>query len=98
MEQYLVLAYDGTDEDARARRAAVRPAHLENVAPLAARGMILVGGALLDGGGQPIGSATIVHVTDRAELDSWLATDPYVVGGVWERIEVTPMRVAVRGN
>jgi uncharacterized protein YciI len=95
MEQYLILAYDGTDPEARQRRMEARPAHMENVKPLEARGMLLVGGALLDGDGEMIGSASIANVADRAELDAWLASDPYVTGGVWQRIEVKPMRVAV---
>ena len=94
MEQYLVLAYDGTDDGAKARRMAARPAHLEGTKPLVARGMLLVGGALLDEAGEMIGSASMFTVADRAELDAWLANDPYVTGGVWQRIEVKRMRVA----
>ena len=32
----------------------------------------------------------------RAELDAWLAREPYVKQGVWKRIDVTPIRIAVR--
>jgi uncharacterized protein YciI len=95
MEQYLVLAYDGTDPEAMQRRMAARPAHLENVRPMEARGMLLVGGALLDEAGEMIGSASVLNVANRAELDAWLTTDPYVTGGVWQRIEVKEMRVAI---
>lgn len=95
MEQYLILAHDGTDSEAKQRRMAVRPAHLENVQPLVARGMLLIGGALLDEAGEMTGSVCVVNVSDRAELDAWLAADPYVTGGVWRRVEVKPMRVAV---
>jgi len=35
MAQFLVLAYDGTDADALARRQATRGAHLESVRPMA---------------------------------------------------------------
>jgi uncharacterized protein YciI len=95
VEQYLILAHDGTDAGAKQRRMAVRPAHLENVRPLEARGMLLIGGALLDDAGEMVGSVCVVNVADRAELDAWLAADPYVTGAVWQRIEVKPMRVAV---
>lgn len=96
MAQYLVVAWDGTDPQAPARRAAARPAHLANVAPMAASGQLLIGGAILDEAGGMIGSASIVAFDDRAALDAWLAADPYVTGGVWQRIEVQPMRVAVQ--
>ena len=52
------------------------------------------GGAILDDTGAMIGSATIVEFPDRAALDAWLARDPYVTGGVWQKIEVRPFRVA----
>ena len=28
-------------------------------------------------------------------LNAWLAADPYVTGGVWQRIAVQPFQVAV---
>jgi uncharacterized protein YciI len=40
------------------------------------------------------GSAVFVDFPDRAALDAWLARDPYVVQGVWQRIEVKPFRLA----
>ncbi|MCW3474149.1 YciI family protein [Limobrevibacterium gyesilva] len=95
MPQFVVIAYDGTDPDALARRMAVRPAHLENVKPMVAAGQIIAGGALLDDAGGMIGSVSIVDFPDRAGLDHWLATDPYVTGKVWQKIEVKPFRLAV---
>ena len=93
--QYLVIAYDGTDEGAPARRAAVRAAHLAGVQKLDEAGTMLCGGALLDEGERMIGSACVVEFPDRAALDAWLARDPYVTGDVWRRIEVLPFRRAV---
>jgi uncharacterized protein YciI len=98
MPQYLVVAWDGTDTEAKARRLAARPAHLAKAGPMGQAGQIMVGGALLDENGEMIGSATIVDFASRAELDAWLATDPYVTGKVWQRIEVHPMRVAVQAE
>jgi uncharacterized protein YciI len=63
---------------------------------MAAAGQMLLGGAILDEAGEMIGSMTVVDLASRAEVDRWLATDPYVAGKVWERIEVHPMRVTVR--
>jgi len=95
MPQYVIIAYDGTDDAALDRRMAVRPAHLANVAPMVEAGSLKAGGAILDDAGRMIGSVSIADFPDRAALDHWLATDPYVTGGVWQKIEVQPFRLAV---
>ena len=93
--QFLVVARDGTDQDAAARRAAVRDAHIERAKAMAQSGAMIIGGAMLDDDGAMIGSACIVEFDDRAALDAWLDSDPYVTGDVWRAIEVTPFRRAV---
>ena len=98
MPQFVVIAYDGTDEAALGRRMAVRAAHLANVAPMVKAGTLKAGGAILDDGGKMIGSVTIADFPDRAGLDAWLAGDPYVTGKVWQRVEVLPFRLAVLGK
>ena len=92
--QWLIMARDGTDAEAPARRQAARPAHLENAARLQADGHLLVGGALTDAAGNLIGSTAVAQFATRAELDAWLQTDPYVTGGVWQDLEVIPYKVA----
>ena len=92
--QWLIVARDGTDEEAPARRMAARAAHLANAAQLQASGHLLVGGALLDEEGGMIGSACVAQFETRAELEEWLRTDPYVTGKVWQDVEVMPYRVA----
>ncbi len=93
--QFLVVAHDGADAEARQRRLAVREAHLDGARRMAENGSMVCGGALLDDDGDMIGSACVVEFADRAALDAWLESDPYVTGGVWRRIEVTPFRRAV---
>jgi hypothetical protein len=92
--QWLIIARDGTDEQAPERRMAARSAHLENAARLQARGHLLVGGALVDDDGRMIGSACIAQFATPEELDGWLRTDPYVTGKVWQDIQIMPYRVA----
>jgi uncharacterized protein YciI len=92
--QFLIIARDGTDPEAPDRRMRHRPAHLENAARLQHEGHLLIGGALVDDTGRMIGSAAVAQFETRAELDEWLRTDPYVVGGVWQDIEVLTYRVA----
>jgi uncharacterized protein YciI len=97
--QFLIIAYDGTDEGAPGRRLAVREAHLANARRLAAEGRIIEGGAILDEEGRMIGSAVFADFPSRAALDDWLRSDPYVTGDVWRTIEVRPLRLApLRGG
>jgi uncharacterized protein YciI len=93
--QFVIIARDGTDEGAVARRSEVRPLHLEGIRPLVDQGHVPLGGAILDAEGQMVGSVMIVDFPTRQELDAWLAVDPYVTGGVWKEIEVHPYRAAV---
>ena len=93
--QFLVVARDGTDEGAVERRMAVRPTHLDAIAPLVEDGNVLVGGAILNEADEMIGSMLLVDFPDRGAVDAWLEADPYVTGGVWHEIEVSPFRAAV---
>ncbi len=95
--EFLILAYDGTDADAKARRLRVREAHLSGVREMKAAGTFINGGAILDDHGEMIGSTLYIDFPTRADLDHWLAHDPYVTGGVWVTIEVRPIRLAFRG-
>jgi uncharacterized protein YciI len=93
--QFLVVARDGTDEGALERRQRTRPTHLDSIQPLVDSGNVLVGGAMLSGTGDMVGSMLLVEFPDRADVDVWLAQDPYVTGGVWQEVEVHPFRTAV---
>jgi uncharacterized protein YciI len=93
--QFMIVAYDGTDEGALNRRLAVRDAHIAGAIELKTAGKLIAGGAILDDSGRMIGSTTYVEFESRAELDAWLKTDPYVTGDVWRDITVTPIRLAV---
>ena len=41
------------------------------------------------------GSALVMEFPDRAALDDYLAKEPYVVEGVWQKIEVETMNVVL---
>lgn len=91
--QFLVIAYDGKDDQAQARRLRAREAHLALGDEMAAAGRHLFGTAILDDAGRMTGSMLVVDFASRAQLDAWLAAEPYVVGDVWREVEVTPCRV-----
>jgi uncharacterized protein YciI len=92
--QFLITAYDGTDEGALERRMAAREAHLVGARAMKASGSMIVGGAILDDQGRMVGSSCIVEFPDRDAVDAWLAADPYVTGNVWQKIDVQPFRCA----
>ncbi len=92
--QYMVTAYDGTDSEAPDRRKAVRLAHIDGIRELKAAGNLIAGGAILNEKGEMIGSTLYVEFETREELNEWLNRDPYVSGGVWQDITVTPIRLA----
>ena len=89
--QFLVKAYDG--EGMLDRRMAVRPRHLEGMNKLGRR--VVCAGGLLDDAGRMKGSALVMEFEDRAALDRYLNSEPYVVEGVWQRIEVEAMNVVL---
>ena len=93
--QFLLIAYDGTDDAAPGRRQAARPAHMARVSKLKKAGHIRIGGAILDDDGNPIGSAVVFEFESRAELDRMLGQDPYTTEGVWRDITIQPYRAAV---
>ena len=94
--QFLLTAYDGKDDGALDRRMSVREAHINGANQLKEAGHLIAGGAILNETEQMIGSTMFVEFDSKAELDQWLASDPYVTGNVWQDISVLPIRLAVK--
>jgi len=94
---FLVLGYDGTDDGAVARRMAVREDHLAGSRRMYEAGRWLDSGALLDEAGSMVGSFIVCDFAFREELETeWLDREPYVIGDVWRRIEIHPIRRSPR--
>ncbi|MPR35786.1 YciI family protein [Salmonirosea aquatica] len=91
---YVIHAYDYTDEQAHDRRLTARPLHFDRARTLKANGHFVLGGALLSPDGEMIGSLMVLDFDDETQLRTWLETDPYVTGRVWEKIDVKPFRQA----
>ena len=89
--QFLIKAYDGPGM--LEKRMKVRPRHLEGMKALSSH--IIVAGGLLDDEGRMKGSALVMEFENRAALDDYLENEPYVVEGVWQKIEVEPMNVVI---
>jgi uncharacterized protein YciI len=89
--QFLVKAYDG--EGMLEKRMEVRPRHLESMKALGRQ--IICAGGLLDDEGKMKGSALVMEFESRAALDEYLKNEPYVVEGVWQKVEVETMNVVL---
>lgn len=92
--KYIVHAYDHTDDSALDRRMAVRPAHLAYVRQLKEKGQFVLGGALLNPEQTMIGSMLILDLDTEEDLQNYLKTDPYIVEGIWDKVDVKPFRQA----
>jgi uncharacterized protein len=92
--QFLLLGHDGSDADALNRRMNAREDHLKKIDQLRQSGIFLFGGAILSDSGQMIGSMVVYEVPDRESLDEVLKDEPYILGKVWERVEIKPLRLA----
>jgi uncharacterized protein YciI len=91
--QFLVIGYDGKDEEALNRRLAVRQAHIALGDKMRDAEKMLYGAAILDDAAKMIGSILICDFESRNELDKWLEEEPYVTGNVWQKIEIKPCKV-----
>jgi|SRR5581483_9346346 len=86
--QFTVIGLDGTDEDAPARRQAVRQDHIAMGEKLLASRNLWYGAALLNDDGSMKGSLYVVSFPSEKELLEWLDKEPYVVGDVWRDITI----------
>ena len=89
--QFIITAYDGAGM--LEKRLAVRARHLENMGKI--NGKVICAGGLLDSEGKMKGSVLIMEFADRAGLDAYLASEPYIAEHVWEKVTVEAMNVVI---
>ncbi len=94
MLQYIVHAWDGTDDQAHERRMNARPAHFDCARALKTGDNLVIGGAMSDEQGKMIGSMMVVQFETEEKLKDWLKKEPHITGKVWEKIDVRPFKVA----
>ena len=94
MEQYLVTAYDFTDDGALQRRLNVRPHHIDQLKELKEKGNYIKGGAILDDEGKMTGTVMMVQFESEEELQAWQQSEPYITQKVWESFDIKPFKVA----
>jgi len=83
---FVIIGHDGPG--GAALRPRLRPAHLDNLRPLDRAGKVKIAGPFTDGSG----SLIIVDMESEAEAIAFANSDPYKTGGVFERVEVKPLR------
>ena len=91
---YAVIAWDGEDSAAPARRLAARDRHLAVLNTWAADGRLALGVPLFTADWRPAGSLMVLEVPDQAGLDAYLAAEPFNTEGVWRQVATHPFRIA----
>jgi len=87
--QFVVIAYDGTDEAALDRRMVVREAHLALAKEMFEAGRWLYACGILDDDGQLNGSMIVCDFASRDEMEQlWLGKEPYISGDVWQKVKI----------
>ena len=81
---FVIIGHDA--RGAAEKRPLHRPAHLAHLEPLAQAGKVVLAGPLTDGAGRLI----VVDAESLAAVWSLVGRDPYVVNGIFERVEVHP--------
>jgi uncharacterized protein YciI len=92
--QFVLVAWDDTDEGALERRMKVREEHLSKIDLMKQRGEFICGGAILSDEGKMIGSMIVYDFPDRKALDAALKEEPYMNGTVWKKVDIRPFRMA----
>jgi uncharacterized protein YciI len=86
---FAIMALD--KPGAGAIRAENRPAHLEHLDRFAAK--LLAGGAVLaDDGATPVSSLIVFDTEDRAEVEAFMAGDPFSKAGLFVSVSIYPWR------
>lgn len=86
--QFTLIALDGTDKDAPARRQAVRADHLKMGDELLEDGHLWYGAALLHDDGSMKGSLYVMNFPNEEEFQAYYEREPYVTGDVWRDITI----------
>ena len=82
--KFVILGFDGPD--GQAKRKIYRPAHLAHMEPLDRAGRVVLAGPLTD----HTGSLIVIEAGSLEEAQKIAQEDPYMIHGVFERVEVHP--------
>ncbi len=84
-----LFTYRGTDSQRGLElRKLHRQKHLAHLEGHDAAGRIVFAGPLIDAQGQPCGSLIVIEAADLAEARGIAESDPYLLEGIFEKVEV----------
>ena len=86
MPLFVLIGRDGPNGLALRKRH--RDAHLANLQPLVDAGRVRFAGPMRTDDGNPCGSVVVFEATDLAAARAFAETDPYLVQGVFDSLEV----------
>lgn len=86
---YVLMCFD--KKNALSERMAVREAHLAYIGEHIER--VKLAGPLLDEAGEMAGSLILYEADSLAEAQAFSDADPYKAAGVFERVEISAMKI-----
>lgn len=86
MAIHVYIGHDGPE--GRRLRPTIRDRHLAHIEALDRAGRIVFAGPLRDDAGEPCGSLIVFEADDLASARAIAESDPYLTGGVFERVDV----------
>lgn len=90
MPLFAIIGHDVADSTAK--RAEIRPAHLERLTALHAQNRLVIAGPTPIAHGETAmsGSLIIAHFDDLAQAQAWANDEPYLHGGVYSHVDIKP--------
>ncbi|MCL1623342.1 YciI family protein [Moraxella sp. Tifton1] len=90
MPLFAIIGHDVADSTAK--RAMIRPAHIERLAKLHDEKRLIIAGPtpIEHGESAMSGSLIIAHFDDLKHALAWADKEPYLHGGVYSHVEVKP--------
>ena len=96
--QFIVYAYDATDDKALERRMAVRPDHLDNIKKVKEKGSVICAGGLTNDDGKAIGSFLVMEFANKELFNGYLESEPYIKHGVWDEVKINTCNVVIMND
>ena len=90
---FIVRGHDFTDEKALDRRMAVRESHITGIVEMKAKGQILFAAAMVNDRDEMCGSTMILEMDSRADVEAYVKNEAYVIGRVWDTVEIVECKV-----
>lgn len=89
MPLFAIIGHDVADSTAK--RAEIRPAHLERLTALHAQNRLVIAGPTPNHGEPAMsGSLIIAHFDDIEQARTWAGDEPYLHSGVYSHVDVKP--------